>query len=145
MSHWKPAIAILIAIAIVPFALPEAEANHCGPVVIFGRVAQAAGQNAGANAGGVPCAALGESGPDVREITPGSPNLQVRFIGSFPGVTTLTGTISGLGVEQAITLTAAGTVFDSGYVAIDPLATGDVTATVTAPSGTFTVTFHKSA
>lgn len=145
MSIVKSLVAILVAISVVPIALPGAEASHCGPVIVFGRIAQAQGQNAGANAGGLGCAALAESSPDVREITPGSPNLQVRFIGSFAGANTLTGTLSGLGVDTGITLTKTGSAYDSAYVAIDPLATGDVTATVNAPTGTFSVVFHKSA
>ena len=146
MSIVKSLVAILLAISMVPLAVPGADASHCGPVVVFGRVAQVQGQNVGANAGGVGCTALGEASPDVREITPGSPNLQVRFIGSFAGVDTLSGTLSGLGVDTGITLVKAGSVYDSGYVAIDPLATGDVTATVETPDGrSFSIVFHKSA
>lgn len=139
-------VALVVAsLAVTAFA-PAAEANHCGPIIIFGRAAQApTGHHLGANAGGVGCIALGEEAPDVREITPGSPNLHVRFIGSFGGVASLSGHITGLGLDQPITLLAGSGVYESAYLPIDPLATGDVTASVSTPNGLVTVTFHKSA
>ncbi|MGH7320128.1 MAG: hypothetical protein ACRELA_10965 [Candidatus Rokuibacteriota bacterium] len=145
MDSIKPVSALLMSALLVAGLAPTAVSDHCGPIIIFGRVTQQAGQNAGVNAGGVGCTAAGENSPSVKEITPLSPNLQVRFIGSFPGVTTLSGSIAGLGLSQAITLTRVGSAYDGALLPIDPLATGTVTATVATPTGTFTSTFTKSA
>lgn len=94
--------------------------------------------------------AIGCADPDAHADTnwiyPGSNTISVRYLldegGDFP---TLSGTVSGLGVDKVITLTRGrGTIgellggrflYDSELVAIDPSASGELVVTVERPIG----------
>jgi hypothetical protein len=78
---------------------------------------------------------------DTRWLIPGSNSLSVRYFRDLgPSVPTLSGSVSGLGVNRSITLarvwlTALGYVYDSQWIPIDPLVRGTVVVVVNSDLG----------
>lgn len=148
-------MAALVALAVVALSLVPlgASADHCGDnIYVFSRtrVQTPAGgvNNPSVTSEAIGCTVLGDVDGDGHEeetrwIYPAANSISVRYLVDFgAGVTTLTGTVSGLGANQSITLTrtalTGGTAFayDSASVAIDPSQTGTLTVTVTLPDAT---------
>lgn len=130
-------VALLVgALVVVPTLLAApATANSCtSQTVIFSRNSNAP---VSVNANALVCLAKNTAGltdPDTAFINPGSDRVQVRYTANV-GEEYLLANVEGLGLDQTIvlayTLTTTGSwVYDSTSLAIDPAATGTITATV---------------
>lgn len=129
-------LAATAGMLMAPLALSPASAGHCNPnpasIVIFS-------SPVGVNTNALVCvAAPGETdaaGLDTRNINPGSTGVSVRYLVGCALGDSLTVTVEGLGASgtfdaPCVATTTGAVVFQTATIPIDPLALGDITATI---------------